>query len=176
MGKSVQYSPEQVTKTLAQLVANGGNVSKTADELIDDEFQVPVATLRHWKNETHVEQYRRLEERYGLELEAAAVAQARLNIELAGQKKRTLLQQVPDKPPVDQLAQLLKAVTDAESKGTQGLLQLTGRPTNPQGDQGSGEVVKLLTVMAQKGYLSLAPGVSIERPVPKVVENEAQGS
>jgi hypothetical protein len=174
MSKAVTYTPEMVTKALAQLVANGGNVSKTAEDLIDDEFQVPVATLRHWKNETHAEQYRRLEERYGKELEELAVAQARLNIELAGQKKRALLNQVPEKPPVDQLAQLLKAVTDAESKGTQGLLQLTGRPTNPVGNQETGEVLKLLQTMADRGYLTLAPGVSVEGP--KRVANEAKAS
>ena len=163
-----------VTKALMQLVANGGNVKKTAEDLIDEAFQVPEPTLRAWKNDRHVEQYRRLEEAYGKELEAEAVEQARLNIQLAGQKKRALLSRIdPEKTPSDQLAATLKAVTDAEAKGTQGLLQLTGRPTNPTGDQSAGEVVRLLQTMASKGYLALAPGVSIE-PTPKVVPNEAE--
>lgn len=162
-----------VTKALMQLVANGGNVKRTAEELIDEEFQVPEPTLRHWKAEVHAEQYRRLEEAYGKELEQEAVEQARLNIQLAGQKKRALLNRIdPEKTPSDQLAATLKAVTDAEAKGTQGLLQLTGRPTNPTGDQSAGEVVRLLQTMASKGYLALAPGVSIE---PVKVPNEAEG-
>jgi hypothetical protein len=169
---ATEYSPEQVTKALMQLVANGGNVSKTAEDLIDDDFQVPVATLRAWKNDRHVEQYRRLEEAYGKELEAEAVEVARLNIRLAGDKKRALLDRIdPEKAPADQLAQLLKAVTDAEAKGTDGLLKLTGRPTNPQGDHSAGEVVRLLTTMAERGYIQLAPGISLE---PKKVPNEAE--
>jgi hypothetical protein len=169
---ATEYSPEQVTKALMQLVANGGNVSKTAEDLVDDEFQVPVATLRAWKNDRHAEQYRRLEEAYGKELEAEAVEVARLNIRLAGDKKRALLERIdPEKTPSDQIAQTLKAVTDAEAKGTDGLLKLTGRPTNPQGDHSAGEVVRLLTTMAERGYLQLAPGISVE---PTKVPNEAE--
>lgn len=168
-----EYTPEMVTKALLSLVANQGNVQKTAEELIDDSFQVPVATLRAWKNDRHAEQYRRLEEAYGKELEAEAVEMARANIRLAGDKKRALLARIdPEKAPADQLAQLLKAVTDAEAKGTDGLLKLTGRPTNPQGDHSAGEVVRLLTTMAERGYLQLAPGISVDAP--KVVPNEAE--
>lgn len=167
------YSSEMVTKALMSLVANRGNVSKTAEELIDDEFQVPVATLRAWKNDVHAEQYRRLESAYGKELEAEAVEMARANVVLAGQKKRGLLDRVdPEKTPYDQLAATLKAVTDAEAKGVTQLLQLTGRPTNPQGDQSSGEVVRLLQTMAERGYLQLAPGISVD---PVKVPNEAEG-
>lgn len=166
------YSPAQVTKALMSLVANGGNVKATSEELIDDEFQVPIATLRAWKNDVHAEQYRRLEEAYGKELEAEAVEVARANIRLAGDKKAALLKRIDvENTPPDQLAQLLKAVTDAEAKGTDGLLKLTGRPTNPTGDHGSGEVVRLLTTMAERGYLQLAPGISVE---PKKVPNEAE--
>ena len=155
------------------LVANGGNVKATAEELTDGEFRVPMATLRAWKNEVHAEQYRRLEERYGRELEQEAVEVARQNIRRAGDKKRALLDRIdPETAPPDQLAQLLKAVTDAEAKGTDGLLKLTGRPTNPTGDHSAGEVVRLLTTMAERGYLQLAPGISVDGP--KVVPNEAE--
>ena len=168
------YTPEQVTKALMQLVANAGNVAATARDLIDDEFQVPEPTLRIWKNERHAEQYRRLEERYGQELEALAVEAARRNIQLAGEKKRALLERVnPEKVDERDLPQMLKAVTDAEAKGTQGLLQLTGRPTNPQGSQGSEDVVKLLNKMIEAGYVGLAPGVSVEPPTR--VLNQAAG-
>src|SRR4051812_296524 len=117
MGKAISYSAEQVTKTLMVLVSKQGNVKATSEELIDDEFQVPEATLRRWKNDLYAEQYRRLEERYGKELEQEAVEQARLNVQLAGQKKRALLNRVdPEKTAPDQLAAMLKAVTDAEAK------------------------------------------------------------
>ena len=172
------YTPAMVTKALMSLVAHKGNVKATSEELIDDEFQVPPATLRAWKNEVHAEQYRRLEEAYGKELEQEAVEMARANIQLAGQKKAALLGKIdPEKTPFDQLAATLKAVTDAEAKGTQSLLQLTGRPTNPTGDHSAGEVVKLLQTMASKGYLALAPGVSIEpnESAPVKVPNEAEG-
>lgn len=158
---------------LVQLVADHGNTRTTADRLINDEFQVSEATLRRWRDEMYAEQYARLRAKHGTSLEEEAVNQARENVRLAGQKKRELLNKVdPEKTAPDQLAAVLKAVTDAEAKSTNGLLQLTGRPTNPVGDQSAGEVVKLLQVMADKGFLALAPGVSIEGP--KKVPNEAE--
>jgi hypothetical protein len=45
------YTPQQVTRALRELVAHGGDCEKTAEELLDDEFQVPVATLRRWRAE-----------------------------------------------------------------------------------------------------------------------------
>jgi hypothetical protein len=170
---ATNYTPAMVTKALMSLVANSGNVKKTSEELFDDDFQVPIATLRAWKNDVHAEQYRRLEESYGKELEAEAVEVARANIRLAGDKKRALLERIdPEKTPSDQIAQTLKAVTDAEAKGTDGLLKLTGRPTNPHGDQGGASVVELLLKMADRGYIQLAPGLSLDPP--KVVPNEAE--
>lgn len=174
---SPKYTSDQVTMALAQLVADNGNPAKTADILINDEFQVSEATLRRWRDDTHAEQYKRLQIRHGENLEQEAISQARENLRLAGEKKRALLAKVnPEETPPDQLAAVLKAVTDAEAKSTTGLLQLTGRPTNPVGDQSAGEVVKLLTTMAERGYLALAPGVSIEPPKRVVNEAEAEAS
>ena len=114
-----EYTPEHVTKALMQLVANGGNVRRTAEDLIDDEFQVSEPTLRAWKNDKHAEQYRRLEENYGKEIEAEAVELARANLKLAAEKKKALLNKIdPAKTAPDQLAAMLKAVTDAEAKST----------------------------------------------------------
>ena len=167
------YSPAQITTALMALVAKGGVVTAAAEELAETDNPVPVATLRAWKNEVHAEQYRRLEERYGKELEQEAVEVARQNIRLAGDKKRALLQRIdPEKTPSDQIAATLKAVTDAEAKGTDGLLKLTGRPTNPTGDHSAGQVVELLSKMIDQGYLGLAPGISIEPP--QQVSNEAE--
>ena len=64
-------------------------------------------------------------------------------------------------------------ITDAEAKGTDGLLKLTGRPTNPQGDHSAGEVVRLIELMAERGYLQLAPGISVD---PVKVPNEAEAT
>jgi len=167
------YTPEQVTMALAQLVADKGNTATTAQVLINDEFQVSEATLRRWRDDLHAEQFKRLQIRHGENLEQVAIEQARANLQLAGDKKRALLERIdPENTPTDQLAATLKAVTDAEAKSTTGLLQLTGRPTNPTGDQSAGAVVDLLKTMAERGYLALAPGVSIEAP--KRVVNEAE--
>jgi hypothetical protein len=169
------YKPEQVTMALAQLVADNGNTARTAEVLINDEFQVSEATLRRWRDDLHAEQYKRLQILHGDTLEQEAIAQARENLRLAGDKKRALLKKIdPEKTAPDQLAAVLKAVTDAEAKSTTGLLQLTGRPTSPTGDQSAGAVVDLLKTMAERGYLALAPGVSIEPP--KRVVNEAESA
>jgi hypothetical protein len=166
------YKPEQVTMALAQLVADNGNTNRTADVLINDEFKVSEATLRRWRDDLHAE-YKRLQIRHGESLEQEAIEQARENLRLAGSKKRALLEKVdPEKTPPDQLAAVLKAVTDAEAKSTTGLLQLTGRPTNPTGDQSTTAVVGLVQSMIDKGYLAVAPGIALEPP--KRVINEAE--
>jgi hypothetical protein len=166
------YSAEDTTRALAILVAHRGSPMEAAAACADEGIQIKPYLLSNWKNNVHAEQYRRIEERYGQELEQQIIAEKRDNAHLAGQKKRALLERIdPEKVTPSDLPNLLKAVTDAEAKSTNGLLQMTGRPTNPQGQHDAGEVVKLLQTMAERGYLALAPGVEIE---PKKVENEAE--
>lgn len=158
MGTAVDYTPQQVTTALMQLVANGGNAAKTAEMLHDDEFQVPEATLRRWKNDTHAEQYRRLEDNYAAELEAEAIQRARIRLREADEIEGKLLERAESASP-DLVPQALRAVADVKAKSGNLLMQLTGRPIAPK-DQGSGDVAKLLMAMVDKGYLRLAPAVA----------------
>lgn len=158
MGTSVAYTPAQVTTALLQLVANGGNAAKTAEMLHDDEFQVPEATLRAWKNDVHSEQYRKLEENYAQELEAEAIERARIRLREADEVEGELLQKARSASP-ELVPQALRAAADVKAKSGNLLMQLTGRPVAPK-DQATGDVVKLLTTMVDKGYLRLAPAVA----------------
>lgn len=158
MSTEIAYTPEQVTTALMTLVANGGSASKTAEELLEGDFQVTAPTLRRWKNDTHAEQYRRLEENYGHELEQLAIQRARQIIEKAADKVEVLLERAGEAEG-DLVPQALRAVADAQSKQGNLLMQLTGRPTNPR-DNGSSDVVQLVMHMVDKGYLKLAPDVA----------------
>lgn len=151
-GQDLDFSPEQVTRALRELVAHAGDPEQAAEALVDDEFQVPVATLRRWKRETHAEQYRRLEEEYGRELERIATEQARATIVRAGQIERDLLERVKDAPP-DVAPQALRAAADVKSKNVDKLLALTGRAG--YGAPQATEFGALLRHMQGKGYVKL---------------------
>lgn len=163
MGRELtRYTPEQVTMALMALVANGGNVAKTADQLIGDEFQVPADRLRAWKNDTHAQRYRDLEERYGNELENEAIQHARTVLGKAAEIELELLEKV--RTPSPELApQALRAVADVKSKNVNAVLALTGRTPTGQKDTGA-DVVKLFQGMVDKGWLKLSPGVDLEPP------------
>ena len=160
------YSPAQVTKALMQLVANGGNLKKTADELIDDEFQVPESTLRYWRDEAHREQYRRLEDEYGRQLEQEAISAARLLIFEAQSAERELVQKIHGRlPQMDprEMPQALRALTDAKAKAVDRVLSMTGRPVHGQVATTS-DIVTLVEQMAAKGLVRLAAGVELVPP------------
>jgi hypothetical protein len=150
-GTDLDFSPEQVTRALRELVAHAGDPTAAAEALVDDEFQVPVATLRRWKRDTHAEQYRRLEEEYGRELERIAAEQARATIVRAGQIERDLLERVKDAPP-DVAPQALRAAADVKSKNVDKLLALTGRAGMAPAPSDFGS---LLRHMQARGYVKL---------------------
>lgn len=149
-----QYSPEQVTGALMQLVANGGNAAQTAKQV-----EIPEQTLRAWKNDVHSEQYRRIEDNHGRELERQAVEQARETIVRAGEIERELLEKARTARP-DVVPQALRAVTDVKAKNVDRMLALTGRPVQPKETQG--DIVQLLKTMMDKGYVRLAAGISLD--------------
>lgn len=164
------YSPEQVTKTLMRLAANRGDVEKTADEIIDDEFMVPADTLRYWKLEEYGEQYKRLEREIGQELETQAIAQLRSTVQRTGELQADLLEEVGAIRQPALMPNALRALSDAKAKGTNELLQLTGRPTN---GGSSGSLGELAAALVNAGLLVPAAGLQLEAPTP--VPNEADG-
>lgn len=149
----VDYSPEQVTMALMSLVANGGDVKATAEELIDDEFQVPVTTLRTWKDRTHAERYRELELKYGEELERMTIEKLRRNADRAAQIEAELLEEIARGVPMEQRAQALRAVADSRSKSVDKLLAMTGR--DPGGRGGETDLVGLMRSLAAKGLVKV---------------------
>lgn len=160
---SVDYSPAQVTAALMQLVANGGNVKRTSEQLVDDDFQVPESTLRLWKNETHSEQYTRLEEQYGKELEREAVEIARGTMLRAAGLEELVLDKIAarldeDKIDARDLPTVLRSLTDTKAKTTDRLLALTGRPVQPK-DPAGNDLVQLVLGMIDRGLVRAAAGV-----------------
>jgi hypothetical protein len=173
VGADLDFSPDQVTRALRELVAHAGDPEAAAEALVDDEFQVPVATLRRWKRDTHAEQYRRLEEEYGRELERIATEQARATIVRAGQIERDLLEQVKDVPR-EVAPQALRAAADVKSKSVDKLLALTGR--GGQAPPGS-DFASLVRHMQSKPYFKLnvtvEGGTDQPEPQPPAIDVES---
>ena len=128
-------------------------------------------TLHRWKNELHAEQYRRLSEKYGKELEQEAVANARAVILKAHDEQLKMIDKVA-KADFNLAPQALKALTDAKKSATQELMQLTGRPISPQGSEGTNEIVKLASKLIEAGLMKPVPGVTLE-PVRVINQAEA---
>lgn len=161
MPREISYTPTQVTRALAALAENAGNYARTADELRDhetDPLEIRAGTLREWKTNLHVEQYRRIEETLGAEMEQSAIAKQRKLINLADEKLEPLIERAGEATG-DQVPQAMRAIADVKSKSGNVLMQLTGRPTNPR-DNSSGDIVDLLKHMVDRGYLNLAPDVA----------------
>jgi ATP:corrinoid adenosyltransferase len=171
------YSPEMVTKALMQLVANGGNLKRTTNELIDDEFQVPESTLRYWRDEEHSEQYRRLDDEYGRRLESEAIDAARQLIAKSDDLQHDLLDQIKsklDEGKLDtrDLGQTLRAATDTKAKNVDRLLALTGRPVHGQ-VAGASDIVTLVEQMIAKGYVRAAAGIELQAPMPQLPKGDS---
>lgn len=158
MAKEISYTAKQVTEALTALAENAGNYAQTADELRDREFEIRAGLLRTWKTETHVEQYRKIEENLGHEMEATSIARQRQLINKADEKIDKLLDKLDDVAP-EKAPEAMRAAGDIKAKSANTLMQLTGRPTNPR-DNGSSDIVDLLKHMVDRGYLSLAPDVA----------------
>lgn len=148
------YSQAQITEGLAQLVANGGDVSKTSKEV-----DVPDYTLRSWKTDTHAEQYRQLEEAHGTALERQAVELARATLVRAAAIEDRMLDRIEDVSSKD-LPQALRAVADVKAKAGNQLMQLTNRPTDPKDPAGM-DIMAMLRSMEARGLAKLAVGIEV---------------
>lgn len=161
MGKELSYNAKQVTRALTVLAENAGNYARAADELRDheeDPLEIRAGLLRIWKTEQHSEQYRKIEEALGYEMEQQAVAKQRQLINMADEKLGPLLERAGEAEG-DAVPQAIRAIADVKSKSGNVLMQLTGRPTNPR-DNSSSDIVDLLKHMVDRGYLNLAPDIA----------------
>lgn len=155
--KEIAYTPEQVTFALTVLAEHGGDCAAAADELRDERaFEVRARLLREWKK-SHYEQYRRLSENAGADMEEQAIQKQRRLINLADSKLEPLLERAGEAEG-DAVPQAMRAVADVKAKSSNTLMQLTGRPTSPR-DNSTGDIVELLKHMVDRGYMKLAPGV-----------------
>lgn len=172
----VSYTPEQVTMALMSMVAHGGDVSAVAEELIDEEFQVPAPTLRRWKNETYAERYRELELKYADELEQITIEKLRRNAEAAAKVEAQLIEDIGRGVPPEQRPQALRAIADSRAKSVDKLLAMTGR--DPSGGRDAPDFGELLRSLAAKGLVkvNVELGAGQEEPAvdADVVDEPAQ--
>lgn len=152
------YTPEQITLGLMAVAAHGGDCTVAGEELLDDEFQVPVATLRRWITQTHAERYKQIVQEHGHELEQHTVEILRGNAKKAAEIERDLLDDMKT-VPLEQKPQALRAVADVKAKSVDKLLALTGRPTDgaPPSD-----LPALLRSMAAKGVVKLNVNLDVD--------------
>lgn len=175
MGKDVSYTPRQVTMALQALARDYGDVEKTADRLINDEFQVPAETLWQWKQDTHAEQYNRLLDVMGHELERSAIQQLQQRITRTNELVETMAERVGEVTRPELVSQALRALTDASAKATTELMQLTGRPTNGAAGDGSIEgMIRLISGLESAGFLKVAPSVALTLDPSQVQDDDQQ--
>lgn len=161
MGKELTYTPRMVTLALQALARDFGDVDKTADRLVNDEFQVPAETLYLWKTESHAEQYNRLLENMGHELERTAIQQLQHRITRVNELAMEMAERVGGIQRQELTPAALRALTDASSKASTELMQLTGRPINGAAGDGSVEnMLRLIAGLESSGFLKVAPSVA----------------
>jgi hypothetical protein len=163
VGQSIDYTPAQVTKALMALAAHGGSVAKAAEELVDEEFMVPASTLRHWRDDVHAEQYRRLAEEYGGKLEREALELMRRNMRKAAELEEELIEAMAH-VPAEQKPQALRALADSKAKNVDKILALTGRPSSGEKPL---DLQGLLRGMEGRGYLKINIGIEQGQEPPK---------
>lgn len=147
---------------LQQLARNKGDIAATADELVNDEFQVPAATLVEWSTETHAEQYDRITKSLGYELERRAVQQAQEMIVRTGELQMEMIEEVGRIRRQELTPQALRALTDARRKGVNDVLLLTGRSITGGSEAATVEAMtRLVTGLQGLGLIKVAPSVAL---------------
>jgi hypothetical protein len=157
---NISYGAEEVTRALMQIVVDGGNVRRARENLIRDGLEIPESTLRVWKDDRHREQYRRIEEDHGRDLERQIVAVTQANVTRAAELEAKLIEDMADVPR-EQKPQALRALVDAKSKGTNQILALTGRSQPPARVNEFGQ---LLDILEAKGLVKM----NVPRPAETV--------
>lgn len=146
---------------LTALVRDHGDVEKTANRLIGDEFMVSADTLTLWKADVHAEQYRRLEEQLGREVERDAILRAQQIIRRGNELTLDLMERVGRIERQELVSQALRAMSDATKKATTELMLLTGRPvTGASGDASVEAMLRLVTGLQETGLIKIAPGIA----------------
>lgn len=156
---------------LTALVRDLGDVEKTASRLIADEFMVSADVLALWKTETHVEQYKRIEEHLGHEIERDAIMTAQHTIRRGGELRLALLERVGKIERQELVSQALRAVSDATRKATTELMLLTGRPIDGASNDASVEAMtRLVTGLQELGLVKVAPQIAVALDGDDVIE------
>lgn len=160
MGTDLSYTPRQVTQALQALARDNGDVEATAEKLIDDEFMVTAAVLYEWKTETHAEQYSRIVEALGAELERNAIIQLQRIVGRANDLKLGMMERVGEITRPELVSQALRALSDVGAKSTNQLMQLTGRPVaGNAGDASVEAITRIVTGLQAAGLIKIAPSV-----------------
>lgn len=161
MGKELDYTPRQVTMALQALARDFGDVEKTAERLIGDEFMVSPDTLWLWRVDLHAEQYTRIVDNLGTELERNAITQLQQRIVRTNELAMTMAERVGEVTRAELVSQALRALTDASAKASTELMQITGRPVSGNAGDASVEAMsRLLNGLAGAGLIKIAPSIA----------------
>jgi hypothetical protein len=166
IGESMTYTPAQVTRALMrELVAHGGSVREGGGGARSTTSSwCRSSTLRHWRDEDHAEQYRRLAEEYGREARAGGGrADAQRNMRKAAQLEEELIEAMAH-VPAEQKPQALRALADSKAKNVDKILALTGRPSSGEKPL---DLQGLLRGMEGRGYLKINIGIEQGQEPPK---------
>ncbi len=136
---SVTYTQQEVTESLVALVAFAGNATEAGKALRDQGKRCPSSgTLTAWAKDKYVEEYEKIRERHGDQIEKKAVHDLREIVALAHEAQRLAIAKTienlkndKDKDP-SRTAANMATVAD---KMTRDSLTMQGKPTSIREDR-----------------------------------------
>ncbi len=150
---SIESNAEKVTQSLMAVVAANGNVSEAQRELTAAGVEVPLATLRQWKNEVHSEQYHRLTLRFTQELENEIIELARQNAKRAAEVTYDAVEATAKQLETGRVADpsaTARNLAHVQTQNIDKVLAMTGRPSQITEQR---DMKGLIETMIAKGIL-----------------------
>lgn len=154
-----EYTMDDVSRALNAMLAFGGSATAAHRALKESfELEIPVSTLRSWKESVHAEAYAGLQNEHGAALEQAMVREIRDIARAAGHAERLAVEKVIEEMSKEnsRLDPATVALNMAKIKDTNvnKLLALTGRPQEITEHRSPAD---LLRALESKGILKTLP-------------------
>ena len=149
------YTDQEIQRGLNALIAFGGSptaASKAIREAFD--LEVPVGTLRTWRDATHAERYSKLQTEHAKDIEEAMVRDTRDLARAASLAERMAIEKTIESLETSTRldpAQAAVAMSKVKTSNIDKMLALTGRPQQITENRNANE---LLRALEAKGVLT----------------------
>lgn len=143
------YTEQEIVRGLNALIAFGGSptaASKALREAFD--LEVPVSTLRKWRDATHAERYSKLQADHSAQIEEAMVRDTRDLARAAGLAERLAVEKVIEELESGNSrldpSQAAVNMSKVKQSNIDKMLALTGRPHQIVENRNAGEIIRAL--------------------------------